>query len=208
MISNNSFFNSGDPNATSIGNPPYPLHPEWWSRIYEYQWALSFAEPGMVVADMGCGWMPRPLKNVLAQTCKTVYAVDRDPRLLEQPRAGNINFVVGDITADLPDFPYGCMDRVFCVSVLEDLDRMVGPALKNFARMLKPGGLIIATFDVQYDLARECKPYPGVNLKNFMGYMYGAGLEFVGPFMPSKANAVSHPDWNLCCFHCVLGLVN
>jgi len=205
----NDFFKISDPRVDNIGG--FPLHPEWWSRGYEYPWALSFARPGEIIADMGCGWSPRPLKDVLAKIAGQVYAIDKDKRVLQLPVHDNLCLVQADFAKQPPDttrlFADGYFDKIFCISVLEDLNDMVPAALREFARLIKPGGKIIMTFDVKYNLDAPAGPYPGVNLPEFMVdniFSGDLGLRFHGDVFTDKSNAVVHPNWNLCCYHCVL----
>ena len=44
----NGFFRWDDPKVSEVAG--YALPPDWWSRPYEYAWALGFAKPGQVVA--------------------------------------------------------------------------------------------------------------------------------------------------------------
>jgi hypothetical protein len=153
---------------------------------------------------MGCGWMYRPFKDALAKMCKFVYAVDADERLHEQKMADNMAFVIADISKKISVIPDRLLDRVFCISVLEDLKRKVRPTLREFARVIKPDGLIVLTFDVQFDQRRPLGPYPGMNLEGFMRAVEDAGLRPSGAMSLNTNDAVVHEDWNLCCYRCVL----
>ncbi len=177
------------------------LPPDWWSRPYEYAFAFDFAEPSHVVADMGCGWMYRPFKNALAEVVGMVYAVDANPELLRQPKPDNMEFVVSKLE-HTPIEDAAC-DRVFCISVLEDIQDPA-PALAEFARILKDDGLIVITMDIPYDDNRPCPKYPGMNLMRFVHAVYAAGLEFAGGVNVLKENVVYHGEWNLCVFRSVL----
>ena len=202
MDGDNGFFKQSDDHISELAG--YEFHADWWSRGYEYIWAINFAEPGMIVADMGCGWMYRPFKDALAEVCLFVYAVDADERLHDQQRANNMAFVTADITKEIFGIQDGMLDRVFCISVLEDLNEMIGPVLKEFARTLHPEGLIVLTFDVQYDDDKPLPVYPGINFEKFLKAIDEAGLEPVGKMDMDKTDAVVQEDWNLCCYHCVL----
>jgi SAM-dependent methyltransferase len=182
----------------------YPLPSDWWSRPYEYAWAMGYAEAGQVVADMGCGWMYRPFKDALAEVCKFVYAVDADSRLHAHPRDENMIFVTADITREIIAIPSGYLDRVFCISVLEDLGDMAAPALKEFGRCLDDEGKIILTFDVPY-LDAPTPVYPGLLISKFERAMKEAGLVYDGDVgYGHPPDTVNHQEWNLCVFHCVL----
>jgi ubiquinone/menaquinone biosynthesis C-methylase UbiE len=197
----NGYFKQSDPCIEELAG--YQLPSDWWSRGYEYSWAIKYAELGMTVADMGCGWMYRPFKDALAKVCEFVYAVDADQRLHEQKRAENMAFVIADITKEIFGIQDEQLDQVFCISVLEDLQDMVSPILKEFARVIKSDGLIVLTFDVPYQDA-PTPIYPGLPLDKFETAMIDAGLSYDGEIDYSKEGAVNHQEWNLCCFHCVL----
>jgi ubiquinone/menaquinone biosynthesis C-methylase UbiE len=202
MSSENGFFKRTDEHAEMVNG--YPINPGWWSRCYEYPWAFGYAEEGLIVADMGCGWTPRPFMRALADCCEYTYAVDGDERLLDQEGQECLELLVGDFTREVWQIEAGSLDRVFCISVLEDVGEKVRKALDEFTRCLKVGGLAVLTFDVQYDLAKPLGRYPGVNLADFKHAVLPAGFAFRDQVQTDKMNAVYHEEFNLCCYHCVL----
>lgn len=145
----------------------FPLHPAWWSRPYEYEWARHFARPSDVVLDAACG-ISHPFKFWLAEHCYEVHACDWDDRILSEEaiRLDIISDFGEEAARDFPEFyltklhraqanlaqlPYetSTFDRVFCISVLEHLDTgTMLRAFREFARVMKPDGRLIATFDV------------------------------------------------------------
>lgn len=197
----NSFFKWDDPTTDIVAG--FRLESAWWSRRYEYAWAIRFTEPALVVADMGTGWMYRPFKEALAETCGHVYAIDLDKRLLDQQAGDNLEFIVADFSKHV-DLPDACLDRIFCISVLEDLNDFINGAMLEFARLLKDDGLIVATFDVHYNTDKPIGRYPGVNFEKLENAMESAGLEFALPVDMDKTDAVYHTEFNLCCFHAVM----
>jgi SAM-dependent methyltransferase len=140
-----------------------PLHRAWWSRPYEYEWAAHFAEPQHVVLDAACG-ISHPFKFYLGGFCAEAHAIDSDPRIL------STTTIQEEVSADLgvhidltpivsvrrqcgliTSLPYavGQFDRIFCISVLEHLEREeLRTTLREFERVLMPDGLIVLTFDV------------------------------------------------------------
>jgi ubiquinone/menaquinone biosynthesis C-methylase UbiE len=191
---------TSDKKISMIGGMHLP--PEWWSRKFEYAYCIDFASPAQTVADMGCGWMFRPFKDALADICGFVYAVDADKRLLQQNEKENMIFVVAPM--EDTGLPAASCDRVFCVSVLEDLQDPA-PALLEFARVLKDDGLIVITMDVPYDVNKSCPRYPGQNIGVFNKAIKAAGLQYAGDTDYIRPHdALKHEEWNLCVFRCVL----
>jgi len=197
----NGYFKHNDPQITELAGYQFPE--DWWSRPFEYAWALGFAKPEMTVADMGCGWMYRPFKDALAEECRFVYAVDADQRLFKQHKAKNMMFVEADISKEIFAIAEGSLDAVFCISVLEDLSNIISSALKEFKRCISDDGRIILTFDVPFKDA-PTPVYPGLPLDRFEQAIKDIGLVYDGEIDYSKNEAVNHEDWNLCVFHCIL----
>ncbi|WP_339788101.1 class I SAM-dependent methyltransferase [Paenibacillus sp. FSL R7-0313] len=158
------YIRQSDPKTDTL---VFPLHPAWWSRPYEYEWARRFARPEDVVLDAACG-ISHPFKFWLAENCREVHACDWDERILSEEaiRLDIVSDFGEQAAQDLPEstlvrlhraqanlaqLPYesGKFDRVFCISVLEHLDTgTMLRAFREFARVLKPNGQLIATFDV------------------------------------------------------------
>jgi len=198
----NGFFKITDERVAAVAG--YPIPDSWWSRGYEYAWAMKQIDGGNV-ADMGCGWHYRPLKDALAKRCFFVYAVDNNPGLLdlykERPFPNNMGIVISDIdTVFLPE-----LNTIFCISVLEDLGDKRGTTLKNFARQIDPNhGSIVLTCDVPFDDNLPCPKYPGYEIKELLHDMEDAGLEFADEVDLDKTGAIVNTDFNLTVFHCVL----
>lgn len=204
--SNNAYFTTQDDSIREINGKMLPS--DWWSRPYEYAFALQFVDKKQTIADMGCGWMGRPLTAELARRSKEVYGIDADERVLDLERdEPNLYYIPMDFSdSEMDYFKTGTFDAIYCISVLEDLsqDDRLG-ALKNFRRLVTKTGKIIITMDCAWDSSKVSEPYPTVNLDEFIKDVERAGLKFVGNVnitMPD--NAVHQPKWNLSCFHCVL----
>lgn len=200
---NNAFFKFTDFSSGHVGN--HRIDPHWWSRRYEYPWALQFAKPRQFVADMGCGWWERPLKHALADVCGKVLAIDARPEVMKLTNYWPLAHMQGDFSQKLAFMPDNYLDVVFCISVLEDLDwvQLVG-ALSEFRRVRKLGGLVVVTFDVPHNSNLLTPFYPGLELNEFRAAAKEAGLEFVGDVDDSKKDIVYHSEFNLCVFHGVL----
>jgi len=196
----NGYFKTGDPHSDMIGD--YKLQPDWWSRKYEYTWALPYAVRGGIMADMGCGWWPRPFKHALADIGMT-YAVDANEKVLDMPDGKFLlNHVHADFTMPIPRLQD--LDVVFCISVLEDLGDQTVEALSVFRDTIHEDGKIVVTFDVPYDDSKPTPQYPGLPLSTFGEAVDRAGLRFVGDCDDSKDDALFHHGFNLCVYHAVL----
>lgn len=196
----NGFFKLGDEYAVEVGG--YPIEHGWWSRHYEYPWAFQFAKG--IVADMGAGWMGRPFKDALCTKCNKVYAVDLDSRIHELDKQPNLQYITADFTKKIDEIPAHSLDRVFCISVLEDLGGNLEKALAEFQRALKLDGLIVLTMDIHYDITKPIGKYPGGSINELLTACARLGLQFSGDVDMSKEDAVFHSEYNLCVFHCVL----
>jgi precorrin-6B methylase 2 len=198
----NGFFKTKDYRTNEVAG--FGIHPAWWSRQYEYPWAFGFLRPNMVVADMGCGYHERPFKNMLATKCKKVYAVDnRSQTKSLKIREDNIQLVIADFAKAIPEIEPGSLDRIFCLSVLEEgVD--IQSALSEFAKLLKPDGLIVVTFDAIADPSKPVGIYKGVDFDKFIHAVESANLEMAGGVDFSTQGRLLHPDWNLSVFHTIL----
>lgn len=203
MDGNNGFFQLSDTRASHIGG--MELHPEWWSRPYEYAWALNYLPAKkFIAADMGAGYHLRPFRLLLEQRCSKVYAVDVNPEILLQPASNRTRFVVADFTRKIPAIRAGSVDRIFCISVLEDITDIAG-ALGEFQRILKKDGRVMITFDTPYNLRLPCPKYKGLPVTDFLHGLAKTKLVLDGSVRGIiNENTVNHIGWNLCVFHCVL----
>lgn len=198
----NAFFRITDPKVSHVGDFEVPA--QWWSRHYEYQWAMTYAASGQVVADMGCGWHYRPLHTWLSMVCEFTYGVDHHKEILDLPPMVRGEFVVADFAQRIEAIPETSLDRIFCISVLEELIDY-GKALTEFARLLKPGGMIVLTCDAPFVKDKPTPVYPGVNMDKLEEAMTAAGLRYHGSVNRVRyEDLLHHAEWNLCVWHCVL----
>lgn len=182
----------------------FPLPATWWSRPYEYAWAATFVERDAVVLDVACG-VCHPFKFLLGERAAEAYACDWDERILSPDAIlADIAECVGDAAlasfdrarlatvrmsaCDMTQMPYAdaMFDTLFCVSVLEHLPPAGQTAsLKEFARVLKPDGLIVMTVD-----------HPTVEIAHLETSMAEAGLRFAGSVdLSMPADAISSDMW-------------
>ncbi|MGL4849373.1 MAG: class I SAM-dependent methyltransferase [Clostridium sp.] len=163
----------------------YNISNEWWSRLYEYPWAGSFAEENDVCLDAACG-VGHHLKYYLAEKCKEVYACDLDSFLNDRvgmlesiktsfgieaynrvmKNAHKIEFKVENLIN--LSYENKKFDKIYCISVLEHMSEEERKlALMEFNRCLKEEGIIVITMD-----------YPSVELENFKKSVEDSGLKF------------------------------
>lgn len=139
---------------------PYPV------RRVEYPWAIFNAklEKTMNILDVGSGISLFPV--YLASKGYHVTSIDPDTILMERlaPKLAElchtkIQYDLGDVTN--LEFKDNTFDRVFCISVIEHLEEEIVDgnymnlhkknldvkAIGELLRVLKPGGLLILTFD-------------------------------------------------------------
>lgn len=138
----------------------------WMSRAWEYPWALLNSQilSDTRILDVGSGYSLFPL--YLAQRSNRVDSVDtaeKQMRILCPALAAilklKVNYFVDDAASiSAKDNTY---DYVFCISVLEHLeeeiqngvpvnrhaDKLERKAIREFLRVVKPGGRVILTLD-------------------------------------------------------------
>lgn len=201
MRCDNAFFDYEDAVVRSVAG--FEIPPGWWSRPYEYAWALLHAPEDGKCADMGAGQFYRPLRDGLIGTAQYVYAVDADQRLLDQSFPKNVWPIVASFCERIDEIEDGELDAVYCISVLEHVPDPLA-ALMEFKRVLAPSGRIYITLDVPYNDSLPCEFYQGVNLDTFLATVELAGLKLVGEIDRNKAGAIHHELYNLTVFHCIL----
>ena len=135
-----------------------PLHQ--WSRQWEYPYVYENAKAELQtdqetrVLDAGSGvtffsyYLNSEFESI------QVHACDYDKTLLNTYAQINqqSNQSVEFAHADLRSLPYDndWFDLVYCISVLEHTDEYE-TIIKEFSRVLRPGGKLIVTFDVSLD---------------------------------------------------------
>jgi len=151
---------------------------DWWSRKWEYPWAVLNAnlQAGMCVLDVGSGGSSFPL--YLGMNGFECYACDpslnQGKSMMDWRRS--ILFFLG-ITTDwclprkkhslpvryYPDtiqelgFSDGFFDRVFCLSVIEHIPQSEWSlCMEQLARVVRPGGRLVITLDMSAPDANAC----------------------------------------------------
>lgn len=185
---------------------------EWYSRKYEYLWAINFVSEDDIVLDAGCG-VEYPFKFYLANKCKATYACDVDERLKNKDTLlESINNIFGKgigsvleryleklilVQENLAYLRYenNSFDKIFCIDILHNMDEIGQKiVLENLYRMLKPNGLLIITFTIPY-----------VSLEYISGIVRQIGFNYAGEIdkrFPS--NALQYSEYNFSCFRMLL----
>jgi ubiquinone/menaquinone biosynthesis C-methylase UbiE len=139
--------------------PMDPLHT--WSRVWEYPYVATHIErylvrgdENVVVLDAGSGVTFFPYYLCQRYSIKQLFCIDSDKsfvslhyRLAKRSKA-NIRFVPSELAhIDVPD---KSVNILYCISVLEHLPDW-NLAIKEFSRVLRPGGIMILTIDLSLD---------------------------------------------------------
>jgi SAM-dependent methyltransferase len=139
------------------GEDPFLL----WSRRWEYpftaahiiEFAAGQSQTRILDAGSGVTYLPYFLCDRLPQA--TVTCCDSDKTYIPMFEAINRNSPhqrVNFVEAMLQRLPFkdGSYDVICCVSVLEHT-RNYGEIINEFARVLRPGGALVLTFDLSLD---------------------------------------------------------
>lgn len=170
----------------------------YWSRQWEYAWAVQQAEPqkGARVLDVGCG--TAPFLIYLGQIGCKAYGSDpgnKGPDGLW----GNEDGFGAPHVIEIRKEPMSALswednsfDTVFCISVLEHIEspKELESGIEEMARVLKLGGRLIITMDEIGVGVRKAMLTIGV---------FTAGGKFIGYF-DREYPATRHP------YH-ILGMV-
>jgi len=143
----------------------------WMTRAWEYPWAILNSDISLntKILDVGSGHSLFPL--YLAQKSRNVDSMDTDEKQMKIlcPALADIlklkvNYFVDDaVSLSAKDNTY---DYVFCLSVLEHLEeetingmpvnkhtnKLDRTAIREFLRVVKPGGKVILTLDYANEL--------------------------------------------------------
>ncbi len=146
--------------------------------------ALAAGFSGQAVADIGCG--EGDLTLMLARFAKRVTAVDLSAQMLrvvqERSKEAGLSRRVTVQKGDLEKLPLkaGSMDAVFVSQVLHHAARP-GRALKEAARILKPGGRLVlldlAQHDQEWTRDEWADQWLGFDERELRGWLKDAGLK-------------------------------
>ena len=190
----NGYFTVNDEKSNKIYD--FTIPDAWWSRLYEYIWAKRLIVPGETVLDAGSG--PNyPFQYELAEQGCKVYSVDINPDLTNSKAHPNIS----NIVASIDNIPL-CneeVDAIYCISVLEHLKKdAVSRSLREFYRVLKPGGRLIITLDLTIDGRYSCIRRP-VEL-----FEIAEGFKYAEYQKEPPQGAIRENNCGLYCYHAVM----
>jgi SAM-dependent methyltransferase len=166
--------------------PDLPWPPDalrQWSRQFEYPYAFHHLQEtaGPRVLDAGSGITFFPF--YLALHGFDVTCADRDPRVegafrtLETRLPARLGVRFQNASLDRLPWDDSHFDHVVCVSVLEHLapDNRP-PALRELARVLRPGGTLVLTADVWLGPPETARGLPLDRIPEFAADLRAAGL--------------------------------
>jgi len=136
-----------------------------WSRRYEYQFCYENLKEDfnkeLTILDAGCGVTFFPF---MIDRNFNVKCVDQDDYTNIFDNINNQHKTKVDFTqSSMDSMPYesNSLDGVFCISVLEHTKKH-REIIKEFHRVLKPGGKLIVTFDISLN---EDSDFMGIDIE-------------------------------------------
>jgi len=144
-----------------------PLHQ--WSRQWEYPYVLSKlsayaflnSSQKLTILDAGSGltFFPFFLESRLKGS--EIHCCDHDASLahavasINRKQNAQVQFQMASL--DRTEFHEEFFDCIYCISVLEHTDDYQN-ILDEFYRIMKPGGILLLTFDISIDGRGEISP--------------------------------------------------
>ena len=139
-----------------------PLH--HWSRQWEYPFVYekirSFASknPDLSILDAGSGFTFFPFYLASQFEGAKIYCCDNNRTLVKafhqrnRINCSDVHFSMADLKS--LNYESEQFDMIYCISVLEHTDGY-DRVVREFHRILKPGGQLVVTFDISLDGARD-----------------------------------------------------
>jgi SAM-dependent methyltransferase len=157
----------------ALGLPKHVDAPKNWDSLIAVQWILQTQDKSVPILDAGAEVYSVILPWLYMYGYKHLSGINLT---FQQPvRRGHIQYQYGDITAT--GFESGSFGAITCLSVIEHgvpLDAY----FKESARLLKPGGILITSFDYyQQPIDTIGMTAYGVPVKIFSAQDVGSMLE-------------------------------
>lgn len=183
----NRFFRNDDKKINVLGDRKIPRI--WWSRPFEYAFAIEFLKEGETVLDVGCG-LEHPFKHYAGTICKKVVAIDTN-ELITELNDENVEFACADIL----DFEHKeKFDKIFVISTLEQSKDYLIEKFENMKNLLQDDGRIVITSD-----------FPGLDPQKIIEYAGKAGFIVDGECdYDSTENCIYHTGYKIHCYAMVL----
>jgi len=177
-----------------------PLHQ--WSRQWEYPFVYQRilgeledrAGAAVDILDAGSGATFFPFMLETKLTEGTITCCDYDASL--EPIFKTVNEGRGSAVAfrqaDLRGLPFddASFDIIYCISVLEHTDNYE-EIVDEFHRVLKPGGVLVATFDIGLDGVSDIPPDAAARLNLCIETRFGDSDVAPGPLEVAADSVMS-----------------
>ncbi len=156
--------------------------------------AVAEAAPARVL-EVGCG--RGELAGRIADELRAeVVAVDQSERMVELTRARGVAAVVGDVqTLPFRDQEFDCAVAAWMLYHVPDVDR----ALSELARVLRPGGRLVATTNSERNLPELWDLFGADSWRQHAFNVEGAEVQLRRHFATVErrdaAGTVTFPDW-------------
>ena len=127
-----------------------------YNRMRREGWVVKQANTvsnGAKVLDIGAGGCPHREKFNHCEYFTQDFVQLSDSQIQTQKGYGKIDYVSDILDIPVPDNSY---DVILCTEVIEHIPNPI-PAIKEFSRILKPGGTLLITAPLQSGLHQE--PY-------------------------------------------------
>jgi len=133
--------------------------------------AIRDARPGRIL-EVGCG-EGELAERMSRELDAAVVAVDQSERMVELARARGVDSRVGDAQAlEFEDETFDCTVAAWMLFHVQDVDR----ALSELARVLRPGGRLVAATNGPDHLSELYELVGAAPLESRFGSANGAGL--------------------------------
>lgn len=187
----NKFFTLKDEKIDKLGS--FKIPETWWSRPYEYAFAISFLDKKDKILDVGCG-IEHPFKDYAVSKCKEVVALDKDEAIKKMEKNSKIKYVHSDILDYKLKEDETKFDKIFCISTLEHTQTFLVQKLTAMKNVLADKGKIIITCDsplLRYDVLLKYANQSGLKLDGKENYN-------------KKEDLIQSDRYNLQCYSMIL----